>query len=130
VLERFDILHSKRIEYPESEDIMSLGTCRHCGAGEIATEAAFCRHCQGWRPNPNWLDQLKLRFSRVIGLVLLLVTAAVAVGAYIQQTSGQLPPENANGVFIACGIFGLGMAMALFNTLMHPYGRPPGIANP
>jgi hypothetical protein len=68
---------------------MALGTCRHCGARRIPTDAPICRECGGWRPNPGFFTRLGVLFYRLFAaLVLLVLLAGCAVLVTIMIRSG------------------------------------------
>jgi ribosomal protein L40E len=98
--------------------IMALGTCRHCGAGGIPTDAPICRSCAGWKPNPGLITRTGVAVNRVLALLCFSLGVAM-VGMGITK------PEGLMGAWAGFVIFLLPGSVWLFKSVFRPYGQPP-----
>ena len=98
---------------------MGLGTCRHCSADHIATDALVCRVCGGWKPNPGF-------FTRAGSLLQWIVLLVVFMGAAFSAARAALSDDPA--MQQGLGISGTVAAVSLLClawSFIHPYGKPP-----
>ncbi len=102
---------------------MALGTCRHCGAERIPTDAPLCRECGGWRPNPGYFPRMGVVTKRIVCSVFLIILLGLA--ALIGILALAYYPDGLGGLCylipVVGGIFSL--SSILIRSLIWPYGR-------
>src|SRR4051812_12074729 len=104
---------------------MATGYCRHCGAGRIAADAPVCREGGGWRTNPGFFTRAGVAAFRLVASLFLLVLLAAC--AFLVWLAARPDDEGGSLGFvvylIALAPPTLGIAAALFRSLIRPYGR-------
>lgn len=101
---------------------MSLGTCRHCGAPQIATDALECRVCRGWKPNPGLVVRIGAALGRITALVCLVGGTLCVLYCGL---SPSVPDDAKSGSMMFSGFVALAACVSYVKSIIYPYGRPP-----